>query len=473
MEAHRQIAALTLAQLNSRIAGALAVAPDLNEVWITAETSDVRSSGGHCYMELVQKDAAGRPVAKARAVIWASAFMRLGKIFADTTGSRLASDMKVMVRVNVNFHAVYGMSLVITDINPDYTAGDLVRRRNEIIARLKAEGVYELNRTLRWPVPAQRIAVVSARGAAGYGDFMRHLYGSGSRLRFVCELFEAVMQGERAPASVIAALERIASRCDEFDCVVLIRGGGAVSDLACFDDYALANNIAQFPLPVIVGIGHERDITVLDYVANSRVKTPTAAAELLLGRQSAEYERLISLARAVHTAVTAKLGGQHRQLDYCRGCLPAMARAVLGRHKAFLEQNSARALRRILALHIERPMRQLDSFTALLDPLAHTVLERDRAALNRFSPQTLRELLKVQCDRRRNRLDACGELLDALAPEATLRRGYSITRLNGRALTDAAALTPGNTVTTILASGSLESKVILVDTRNNNQSQNA
>lgn len=410
-----QTQAFTLAELNRRITNALAVAPDLNEVWVVAETSDVRSSGGHCYMELVQKDAAGRPVAKARAVIWASAFMRLGARFAEATGSRLASDMQVMVRVSVNFHAVYGMSLVISDINPEYTAGDLIRRRNEILARLKREGVFDANRTLLWPVPAQRVAVVSARGAAGYGDFMRHLYGSGMRLRFTTELFEAVMQGERAAASVIAALERIAARQDEFDCVVIIRGGGAVSELACFDHYELANNVAQFPLPVVVGIGHERDVTALDYIAHTRVKTPTAAAEMLVARQSAEYERLVGIARAVHAAATAKVSGQHRQLDYCRGQLPALARGVLARGREFLERNS---------------------------------------------PDHLRQLLKVQTDRRRQRLDACADLLEALAPEATLRRGYSITRVDDRAVTDAASLRPGQVLTTVFASGTAQSTVL-------------
>lgn len=462
MEAPQQYA-LTLAQLNRRITEALAVTPGLNDVWITAETSDLRSSGGHCYMELVQKDDAGRPVAKARAVIWASAYCRLAQKFTAATGTALTSDMKVMVRVSVSFHAVYGFSLVINDINPDYTAGDLIRRRNEIIARLRAEGVYDLNRTLPWPVPAQRVAVVSARGAAGYGDFMRHLFGSGSRLRFSAELFEAVMQGDRASASVIAALERVAARADEFDCVVVIRGGGAVSDLACFDDYALANNIAQFPLPVVVGIGHERDVTVLDYVAHTRVKTPTAAAELLLQRQNAEYERLLSLARAVHAAATAKVSGLHRQLDYCRGRLPALARSVLARGRERVERCSPVELRRLLRVQTERPRQRLANYTGLLEPLTRTVLTRSRSALTRYSPDNLRQLVKVQCASRRQRLDACAELLDALAPEATLRRGYSITRLNGHAVTSAAALSPGDSLTTIFASGEARTEVLEVN----------
>lgn len=400
--------AVTLLQLNRRISDALAVAAGLNGVWVTAETSDVRASGGHCYMELLQKDGAGAPQAKARAVMWASTYARLAPMFAVATGARIASDMKVMVRVNVNYHPVYGMSLVITDINPEYTAGDLVRRRNEIIARLRAEGVFDLNRTLAWPSPTQRIAVISARGAAGYGDFIKHLYTNPGHFRFSTTLFGAVLQGERAPGSIIAALEAIAAREDEFDCVVIIRGGGAVSDLASFDDYALAANVAQFPLPIVAGIGHERDVTVLDYVAAARVKTPTAAAELLIGRMADEYSRVVELGRSILNTVNDRIGGQHRQLEYYRGQLPALARTVLVRAGARLGDNPAALLGEILARNI---------------------------------------------DSRRRRLDSAAELLEALSPEATLRRGYSITRVGGKAVTDSGMLAAGDEIETTFAAG--------------------
>ena len=230
---------------------------------------------GHCYMELVDKDDDGRTVrARARAVIWASALPACRGAFLAVTGTRLRSDIKIMARVTVSYHAVYGLSLVISDINPEYTAATSCATSHEIIARLRAEGVFDLNRTLEAGPVLNRVAVVSAAGAAGYGDFIRHLYSNPRRLRFSTELFPAVLQGERTASSVIVALERIMERVDEFDCVVIIRGGGAVADLASFDDYDLAANVAQFPLPVIVGIGHERDITVLDYVAHTRVKTP-------------------------------------------------------------------------------------------------------------------------------------------------------------------------------------------------------
>lgn len=399
---------ITLVQLNRRITGALTATPGLTDVWITAETSDLRTSGGHCYMELLQKDDSGRMLAKSRAVIWASAYARLGAAFYATTGSRLASDMKIMARVSVNFHAVYGFTLVITDIDPDYTVGDLARRRNRIIAQLKEDGVYDLNRTMHWSSTPCRIAVISAAGAAGYGDFVKHLHHNAARLRFTTRLFPAALQGAQTAPSVIAALDSIMAEVDSFDCVVIIRGGGAVSDLVSFDDYDLASNVAQFPLPIIVGIGHERDVTVLDFVANTRVKTPTAAAEVLIGRMSEAYENIRRLARAIMGTVAERIASERQQLAYWDGNLPALARNVIDRARQRVGSETARA------------------FAAAV---------------------------RSQLARRSERLGSLGELLDALAPEATLRRGYSITRYAGRAVTDSSTLTPGAEITTTFAAG--------------------
>lgn len=399
---------ITLVQLNRRITGALTATPGLTDVWITAETSDLRTSGGHCYMELLQKDDSGRMLAKSRAVIWASAYARLGAAFYATTGSRLASDMKIMARVSVNFHAVYGFTLVITDIDPDYTVGDLARRRNRIIAQLKEDGVYDLNRTMHWSSTPCRIAVISAAGAAGYGDFVKHLHHNAARLRFTTRLFTAALQGAQTAPSVIAALDSIMAEVDSFDCVVIIRGGGAVSDLVSFDDYDLASNVAQFPLPIIVGIGHERDVTVLDFVANTRVKTPTAAAEVLIGRMSEAYENIRRLARAIMGTVAERIASERQQLAYWDGNLPALARNVIDRARQRVGSETARA------------------FAAAV---------------------------RSQLARRSERLGSLGDLLDALAPEATLRRGYSITRYAGRAVTDSSTLTPGAEITTTFAAG--------------------
>lgn len=410
-----EMEAVTLLQLNGRVAAAVAADRGLQGVWVVAETSDLRRSGGHCYLELIEKDpVSARPVARLRAIIWASQFARLNAEFLAATGSQLVSDMKVMVRVDVNFHPAFGLSAVITAINPEFTCGDLVRRRREMIARLTEEGIIDMNRTLPWPAAPQRIAVISARNAAGYGDFITHLYGNPLRLRFSTTLFPAVLQGEHAPASVIAALDRVAECHASFDCVVIIRGGGATGDLASFDDYDLAANVAQFPLPVIVGIGHERDVTILDYVAAVRVKTPTAAAEWLVGRLEEALGRLRDIGSDIFRAATSHVSGGLRQLAYYQGLIPT---------------------------------------------LVHARIERERLSVGTRVVESLCHGIEVALRRRRDRLASAAQLVEALSPQAVLRRGYSITRVGGRAVTDASSLAAGVELTTLFASGSAVSTV--------------
>ena len=400
--------AISLSEFNRRIGAAIA-APGLSGVWITAETVDVRVSNGHMYMELIEKDAGGATVARMGASIWASNLARLNAKFTAATGTGIGSGMKVMVCVSATFHVLYGLRAVVSDVNPEYTLGDLLRRRREILQRLAAEGVAEMNRSLPAPRPVLRVAVVSARGAAGLGDFVHQIANHDAHLRFRIKLFEAIMQGERAPESIIRALERVADEAEDFDVVAIIRGGGSTSDLATLDNYELAANVAQFPLPVIVGVGHERDITVLDYVAWLSVKTPTAAAEWLIARGKAELDLLRRLA-----ADTVRLSGGHitaglRKLDYVAGQLPQLA---LGR-----TQNC-------------------------------------RGRLNALAEQ-LPQLALSALNARTRRLEALGELLQALSPEVTLRRGYSVLRINGRALTDARDIDPGAKLEATLAHGTL------------------
>lgn len=409
-----EIKALTLVELNRRISALIASDTALREQWVVAETSDLRRSGGHCYMELIEKDAAGLPVARLRAVIWASQFLRLNAKFKDVTGSDLHTDLRIMVRVTVSFHPAYGLSAVISDINPEYTCGELERRRREILARLDAEGVSDMNRTLAVAEPCLRVAVVSARGAAGYGDFINQLFSSRSSIAFKVTLFEAVMQGESAPPSVISALEEIAAKSDDYDCVAILRGGGATGDMAAFDNYDLALNVCCFPLPVIIGIGHDRDRCVLDYIAAVSVKTPTAAAEWLVKRGEESLDRVRRLAADIYRLAGDRLSGAMRQIAYCEGQLPALAESVVSR-----------------------------AMTAVNERYATRIVDSVNKIITRHS----------------DRLDALGQIVGALAPEATLRRGFSITRVGGRALTDAATLADGDEVETILAHGKFKSKV--------------
>lgn len=427
--------AISLSQLNRYIAGFL-TRPELINVWVVAELMDVRLSRGHCYMELVEKTpGTGAVTARMRAAIWASNYPKIATRFAAATGTQLASGQKVMLCGSVGYHAAYGLSFVVNDIDPAYTMGEAERRRREILARLKADGIMDDNRKLQWPSTALRIAVISAPGAAGYGDFINQLYTSPSRLRFTVRLFPAVMQGERTVSSVIAALDDIAAEADSWDCVVIIRGGGASSELQAFDDYDLAANVAQFPLPIIVGIGHERDITVLDYVANLRVKTPTAAAEWLIARGEAALDEVRSLAEAILRTATERISGARTQLAHLESALGIAPQATIQRADSRLRQ-AAVTLGSIGARRIAPELARLD----------HTIRAIATAG-------------KTAIQRRADRLDSYSSLLAALSPEATLRRGYSLTLLNGKAVRDASSLPEGTTVTTRLARGQFQSTV--------------
>ena len=289
---------LSLLELNGRVKSTIQFEmPDA--YWVQAEISSISPSGqGHCYLELVQKDATGRIfLAKAKANIWRGTWLKLKPYFEAQTGETLKVGMKVLLQVTVTFHEVYGYSLVVQDIDPTYTMGDMARRRKEILEQLTKDGVIGLNKELEIPDLPNRIAVISSATAAGWGDFRNQLDGNIYGFRFYVKLFPALMQGDDVERSVISALNAVADRRDDFDLVVIIRGGGAVSELSCFDSYNLAFNIANFPLPVITGIGHERDDTVADVVAHTKVKTPTAAAEFIINRVFDTATRLEDLTR--------------------------------------------------------------------------------------------------------------------------------------------------------------------------------
>ena len=283
---------LTLRQLNLMVQDAIEMQlPD--EYWVEAELSECRERSGHCYMELIEKDEqTNTPVARASAKCWRQTWQMVSPYFERTTGQPLRAGLKVLLRVYAQFHEAYGFSWIVTDIDPTYTLGDMARKRQEIIRQLKEEGVFDLQRELHIPLFAKRIAVISAAGAAGYGDFCRQLEENSYGFRFEITLFPAIMQGEQVELSVINALNSIYERINDFDVVCILRGGGATADLSGFDTLALAENVAQFPLPIITGIGHDRDESILDMVSNTRVKTPTAAAALLIDNLKQVLERL-------------------------------------------------------------------------------------------------------------------------------------------------------------------------------------
>ena len=285
-----------------------------DEYWVEAELSECRERGGHCYMELIEKEEdSNTPVARASAKCWRQTWQMLQPHFERVTGQPLHAGLKVLLRVYPQYHEAYGFSWIVTDIDPTYTIGDMARKRQETIRQLKEEGVFDLQRELRIPTFAKRIAVISAQNAAGYGDFCRQLEDNEYGFRFEVTLFPAIMQGEQVEKSIIAALNNIYAQGQKsYDCVVIIRGGGATADLSGFDTLALAENVAQFPLPIITGIGHDRDESILDMVSNTRVKTPTAAAALLIDNLRQVWERLNLAQQRISMAGHIIIDARHR-----------------------------------------------------------------------------------------------------------------------------------------------------------------
>ena len=424
-----------------------------NEYWVEAELSECRENRGHCYMELVQydEDRAATPLARASAKCWASKWMLIRPGFERVTGQRLHAGMKVLLKVNAQFHEAFGFSWIVTDIDPTYTLGDMARKRQEIIRQLKTEGVFDLQKELRLPLFCQRIAVISSETAAGYGDFCNQLADNPYGFQFETHLFPATMQGEGVEQSIIDALEKIFSWSEEFvtlltprkfDAVVIIRGGGATADLSGFDTLALAENVANFPLPIITGIGHDRDESILDMVSHTRVKTPTAAAAFLIDHLKTVLDAINDAQDRITGYTQQKLSVLKAQLSAIAETLPRIFNAVRTRHEARLDTLNSRILasvRQSLITHQSKISAFEDRIPILLD----------------------RRLMTEK-----HRLQLIEEKAKSLDPALLLRRGYSITLKDGHALRDTAALHPGDEIETRLANGTVRSTVIPSDSLN-------
>lgn len=381
----------SLKQLNEMVKAAVEFSiPD--EYWVEAELADVKEVRGHCYMDLIEKDEAGYGlVARAQARCWRSSWIGVKSKFENLTGCSFRSGIKVMVRVYAQFHEAYGFSWIITDVNPEYTLGNIWLKRKEIMATLTKQGVVDLNKQLTLPLFCQRIAVISNAGAAGYGDFYRHLTENSRGYQFSVTLFEAAMQGELVESSIISALDAINARQDLFDCVVIIRGGGATTDLSSFDTLALAENVANFPLPIITGIGHDKDECVLDLISHTRVKTPTAAATLLIDHLDSIYERLQQWKESI-------------------------SRNAMG------------------------------------------IIAQQKARIDNLS-QRLPNFFACYISEQKHHLDMLMQKITLLDPHQLLKRGYSITTINGKVVKDPSMVCKGDRIVSILKHGTIESVV--------------
>ena len=424
---------LTLYELNSLVREVLECEmPD--EYWVEAELSECREARGHCYMELIQKDErSATPIAKASARCWASRWTLIRPYFERTTGQQLHAGMKVLLKVYAQFHEAYGFSWIVTDIDPTYTLGDMARKRQEIIRQLKEEGVFDLQKELRMPLFCQRIAVISSETAAGYGDFCNQLADNPYGFKFHTQLFPAIMQGEGVEQSVINALECIYN--EQFDCVVIIRGGGATSDMSGFDTLALAENVANFPLPIITGIGHDRDESILDMVSHTRVKTPTAAAAFLIDHLKTVMDILNDSQEQILRLAQQKLTYYKTQFATIAEVLPRLFSNVKILQEARLE-----ALNNRLILSSGS---RLSTLNAQLSTLA--------------------EHLPILLDRRlmaeKHRLQLVEEKARSLDPTLLLSRGYSMTMKDGKIVRDPKTLRHGDEIETHLEKGTIKSIV--------------
>lgn len=457
--------AMTLLQFTTAIGNAVRMSPSLQGAWVVAELSDVRVNGGHCYMELVEKNDAGQTVAKLRATIWQSRFQYIRQKFYAATGRDVTTGMKVMLNGSASHHVLYGLSFTVNDIDPSYTLGDMERIRREILMRLHREGILDKNKGVEMPLAPQRIAVISAEGAAGYGDFINQLTGNAYGLVFYPHLFPAVMQGEKTSASVRAALEYIEQTIDLWDCVAIVRGGGATTDLNGFDDYELARAVATFPLPVVVGIGHERDRTVLDEIAHTRMKTPTAVAAFFIDTLHAASDRVSSMIDWIIRYCNDRILGEARRLSNCEGMIPALVEARLSGARALLEKEMTR-IPMLVASRLSEARGRLDAAGRLIGALSGSCVVQASGRLADISGRVTMASDTV-LKRASTKLAALENMVEVLSPSNTLRRGYSITRVNGVAVTDAEVLHSGDRIETVLYNGAVESEVIKICLKDN------
>lgn len=403
--------------------------------WVVAEIGELRvNQKGHCYLELVEKEGVYL-TAKMRANIWSSTYRNLSAWFVSVTGQKLKTGMKILAQVSVHFHEVYGLSLLVNDLDPNFTLGERARKRQEVILRLQDEGIINLNKELPMPLVPQRVAVISAATAAGYGDFVDQLVNNPVGYTFKHKLFKAIMQGDEAEGSIIKAFEKVYKRISEYDLVVVLRGGGSQVDLDCFDSYTLARALAQFPLPVITGIGHERDETVVDIVAHTKTKTPTAAAAYLISCIQSFDERLNALESQLESLLLDQLSEEQNNLWRVGQRLQSASRNITWQVQSNME---------------ELKQKMLFAGRGSLQKQHHRCVE--------YSVY-LKTKSENQLKYTRQKIDHLEQSIQLLNPENILRRGYTLTYFKGKLLKDKTAISNGEILETRTLTKTIKSKI--------------
>lgn len=427
-----------LSELNKAIKSAIESAFP-QTLWVVAEISEMRcNTRGHCYLELVEKEN-NNIIAQIRANIWARAFRVIASNFKKMTGESLGQGMKVLLQINVTFHEIYGLSLNIRDIDPAYSLGEMARKKMEVIEQLTKEGLIKMNKQICLPLVPQRIAVISSVTAAGYGDFINHIDTNRYGYKIFHTLFQAFMQGPAAGASIISAMRKVRKQRRLYDALVIVRGGGSQVDLSCFDTYEIAAEIAKFPLPVITGIGHERDYTIADITAHTKLKTPTAVAEFLLSEILRFEERIVEGQKILIQKTSALIAREDHRVRYL-----------------------AQDLRHIVKEIFLREMKKIELSLHKIIRVTYRAIESDSNRL-KLDVSRVAGALHIFFEQQHNRIRQNVQAIRLLDPANILKRGYSITYLNEKAVRDSEDLQAGYIIRTRLNRGSVRSKVEAID----------
>jgi exodeoxyribonuclease VII large subunit len=428
--------------------------------WVIAEISELKENHtGHCYLELIEKDPDEKNVrSRAKAIIWSKRYGFIKSLFKNITGVSLTEGQKVLIKAKIEYHELYGLSLIITDIDPAFTIGEMAMKRQAIIQKLEEEGVFLMNKELDFPIVPQRIAVISSKAAAGYSDFINHLRENSFGYVFHTTLVDSVMQGIETENSVIGALDRIAENSEQFDIVVIIRGGGSQSDLSWFDNYTIAYYVTQFPIPVITGIGHDKDMSVTDMVAYNSLKTPTAVADYLIECMSLTENHLQELSNAIKTASRIIIEKNKNMIETSGIKLLPLARIMLSDLKEKINEKVVRIIHTgkeytYKARHISADQKfRLMSATRMSTKTNNSLIERVRQKLISGTQNLVRQEY--------TKMEGYENKLNILNPEKVLLRGYTITSINGRILKKRRTLKNDDVINTEFSDGSVTSVIV-------------
>jgi exodeoxyribonuclease VII large subunit len=446
---------ISLSELNGLIREAIEI-NFIDEIWLVAEIAEIRLAGaGHCYLDLVEKRE-GKIVARMRANIWKFQYERISANFFSSTGTNLQKGMKVLFSVSLSFHEQYGVSLVVKNIDSNYSIGDLERKKKEIIQKLIQEKLIGKNAELELELVPKRIAIISSETAAGYGDFKSQLERNSAGYVFQTTLFQSIMQGTGLEASVVTNLHKITSRY--FDCIVLIRGGGASLDLAGFDNYELAKAIANSELPVLTGIGHERDDTIADMVANTKLKTPTAVAEFLIGRMQEFEDYYNGLREALVFFTRQKVTLNKVRLNQLSHETKSNTQKILGKNRVNLARIKS-TIPRVAKAYYALENQKSKQFVSRLSLLKSTILNEQKTHLSKVE-STIRSGCFRIIEKQNSKIILLRKSIKLIHPDNVLKRGYAMILKNGKVLTEKGQLEKGSEIEIKLRDGIKKSKII-------------